>query len=1278
MDIGETTHLVATPRGSRSSRNITVNSQDSNGSSSDGSVFGRHAGTPIALCPSTGSCSSVWWCDASPSQPSIDVTDQQRMPTTTDEITIQGSEATLHDNGSCNSRPEELSRHHISSAYTLPPSRLRYSRAVPIGTKLRSSLHRQAYPDDSASVLVETRGPRPQRRICNFGAAVVILRDAWRTFFSSTGSSQRLLYLIGFFAIFFMAAMLAIAISFTRYANVGFLKLAQSLNTQADFIVNINSYSGSALEVPDNATSSSAALLDVGGSSDTRSRQQRRLTARASQPPKSVPSFYFFNFTQAAASVQQNRHWINGEAAGFATDCLCTPRLTFPGTLTRPAQGDGTGAVTLQDIPLIFIDIDREDALNIGYNFKSTFRDVMPLGSNKVVIDEMLAEALFPDTPPVLGQSRVTIELKDGQPLLTALRTMAIPPGSSLNVASQNDTERVQGNSILGADFTIVGIMPTNNMGKLLAGERKYAMFDLAALYRGFLYIDTPLTSAAASDVRARQQDPLRVQSHMHVDQLSAQQSPQLTSLATSILFRAPKMEWYTQETYEEASRRVQNWAERIYLTLGISSDFSLMPPPLPQPSSAISRAQFVIQEHQHASVASAASAPVTAQALQPQWPGTSLDLPMIYQLQFTQLYVYFFNFVVLLLIVVMSTVAGWMCSAVLEVLTHNKRPMLAGWRMLGGGRGSATTLVLVQVLLLAAPATILGLVAAQLVYLRIREMVTVPGYDMPTLLTPEAIIISASLGLLVPMLASIHPIRALLFAGSTSLKASEHEHAHRPPVTLQLAAGSKAPGTHGAAARSSLLSASLEPHIVWRAAAGFIMAAYCWVVYYLLPRALVTANFSLMFTILLFELLFSICLAFMVAFAMIVNTEFQSQQLDLQRTTPAEIKVTTGALTGSGDPIGLPIDDIERSLAQLRQSGLDIQYGYHTWSLASFYRNYTTHTAITNTGKILTTAHDVYGVTPGFLDVLQGVPLLQVNSPSAAKQQPHGLSNALLNAGPRAAITASVFSQPQSMSLQVNDQYLIQTQFNRPTTGNNTVYFPLRCAATLNSAPLFSMSEYGQTAPKASWVSLDTMAAMLRDVAGPAAPAIPASQLVAIQGLYINVHPVSQTDTVVAAIKAVLTARKQGADFARLSQQEKDIAQAQTTMSAVSSIMVALPVFLGGVSLALGMSVNVASMRREIAIVRVCGLTAWDMIWLLVCEGVVVMVTSTLIGTAVGVILGWLVGKQRSMFVGTDIPFQFPTSLFLTILGVNVAVAVVASLLPAVSAIKARSFSLR
>jgi predicted lysophospholipase L1 biosynthesis ABC-type transport system permease subunit len=113
-------------------------------------------------------------------------------------------------------------------------------------------------------------------------------------------------------------------------------------------------------------------------------------------------------------------------------------------------------------------------------------------------------------------------------------------------------------------------------------------------------------------------------------------------------------------------------------------------------------------------------------------------------------------------------------------------------------------------------------------------------------------------------------------------------------------------------------------------------------------------------------------------------------------------------------------------------------------------------------------------------------------------------------------------------------------------------------------------------------------------------------------------------------------------------------------------SICLGLAMFLCLVSLSGSMWANISEQSKEIAIFRSLGLSGWRKLLLYILESLIVVLSSSLMGCIVGIVLPWTFTSQQALLV--DFPMSIPLmplSLLTELLVSSVLVSLFSVLVP-------------
>lgn len=137
---------------------------------------------------------------------------------------------------------------------------------------------------------------------------------------------------------------------------------------------------------------------------------------------------------------------------------------------------------------------------------------------------------------------------------------------------------------------------------------------------------------------------------------------------------------------------------------------------------------------------------------------------PILENLQVYSVFSLFLNLILNIIIITMLGLSILLVYSLLMVNVETKTFEMGMFRMLGSTRVRIVQLLIFQGLFFSVPAILLGLVAAQIVAVPVTSyFASSTGVALSAWLTPTAILVSVTIGLLIPIIGAVLPIRAAL-----------------------------------------------------------------------------------------------------------------------------------------------------------------------------------------------------------------------------------------------------------------------------------------------------------------------------------------------------------------------------------------------------------------------------------------------------------------------------------------------------------------------------------
>ena len=127
-----------------------------------------------------------------------------------------------------------------------------------------------------------------------------------------------------------------------------------------------------------------------------------------------------------------------------------------------------------------------------------------------------------------------------------------------------------------------------------------------------------------------------------------------------------------------------------------------------------------------------------------------------------------------------------------------------------------------------------------------------------------------------------------------------------------------------------------------------------------------------------------------------------------------------------------------------------------------------------------------------------------------------------------------------------------------------------------------------------------------------------------------------------------------------------EELASGDQVMTIIFSVSTYIAMGLCLFSLIASMYTNIYEQSKEIAVLRALGLTAVQLEKVYVYEAFTLTAAASVMGTCIGVMVGFTMTLQRTLFTQLPISFEFPYDLMLQTLAIALVCALISSYLPA------------
>lgn len=669
-------------------------------------------------------------------------------------------------------------------------------------------------------------------------------------------------------------------------------------------------------------------------------------------------------------------------------------------------------------------------------------------------------------------------------------------------------------------------------------------------------------------------------------------------------------------------------------------------------------------------------------------FPQFDLALPILdslYSLRFVSLFLGLILSVILTILFILSTM---LIYSLLMISIETRTFELGVHRMVGMTTPGVIKMLLVQACSYSIPAWVFGLIISQvlaaLISAKIESEIEVP---VARELTGYSIFVASMLGLLIPLLAAVLPIRTALSKNLHDSLDTSH---------------SKTVGVAFSIERSSDKGFSSA----WMAC-GTGLLVFGFLIYYLLPLSLLSLNLTLFFNLffgLLLALLFGLILLslnlqhMLEKFLLKVFFWWERPQIpfivskNLVAHRQRNRKTSIMFALSLGFIIFITVAyDVQIQSARyraLQQNGQVITMGGRNSYLfdnsavtgleAAFLKNdlidswaWVTNrlgsranewssTRITNLGHAYSLSVSIYGVTsnfydvalPDFIDVAMGD---QSTGMSLSEQlyTVRGEQSVILGSSAKTFFNLNGLDGDSSFLFELS-------------SGSNIQYQRMKPLAFMNLSPRFSFTAFpGQTSTNAV-VSLPTYLEMTGGLyRSPDALAFGVVIIKPKKGITD-----SEMDRLVAALKSLGNSEFNA--YVYDSRVLGDtLAQSDAVMSLIFESATYIAMGLCLFSLMASMFTNIYEQSKEIAIIRAIGLPASAIVRIYLYEAFVLVLGASLLGMLIGALMSFTMNAQQTLFTQLPVDVPFPYQLIVLVIIGSFLCAIVASCLPARALVK-------
>ncbi|KAJ3371015.1 hypothetical protein GGF31_003745 [Allomyces arbusculus] len=666
-----------------------------------------------------------------------------------------------------------------------------------------------------------------------------------------------------------------------------------------------------------------------------------------------------------------------------------------------------------------------------------------------------------------------------------------------------------------------------------------------------------------------------------------------------------------------------------------------------------------------------------------------SVMIPILRQLDTTNQLASFVNLILSLILITLGGLSVFLVYCLLMVSVETKTFELGVLRMIGMNRTLLLLLIVMQALSYSIPALFLGLGVAQAVFGALKGKLEVfLNITMSPYLTPASIGACVGMAIVVPVLASIGPVRQAL-----SLNLHDSMDRYRPAVKMTTITVERA-------------KTSFDPLL---AIIGLVLALVGFGIYYFLPLALLTDDLPLLFniflailigmigglvvvasnflqlfetvftrvlfTVLFFEnralpplvetnlishrrrnrktsMLYALSLSFIVFLAVTAQVQISALQYDHRKNLGGDIVVFSDARVLTGLPAPIIVKDALEAYAMNNPAVL--AFAWSTYSLDDVgVASQSLQSQIGNLGRTYTGSQNIYGVSPSFFDMIPaGFLQTRGYDPHVPPYSPS--EQLYTHKGQHSAVTAAYYQD--QLHLAHYDDPVVAILRSRNGARTKRDLFPVWPLFFATAAPGFTLTAFS----RGSQDLLVSLPTFLNWTQGQYAGI---SDL-PMRAFYLKVDPKLSTRAFrqVRREVAALLGYENILDIETLLQGST---QASDALGMIFNVVTALIMVITFFSLNTSMYVNITEQAKEIGILRSLGLGRLAVMRLYFYESLILIMAAFVLGMVVGTGMSWTMSAQRAILTQSPIDSRFPWPLATIVVASSVVSAFLATVGP-------------
>lgn len=701
------------------------------------------------------------------------------------------------------------------------------------------------------------------------------------------------------------------------------------------------------------------------------------------------------------------------------------------------------------------------------------------------------------------------------------------------------------------------------------------------------------------------------------------------------------------------------------------------------------------------------------------------VDMPVLRGLQGTEMVSMFLGLILNVIIFILLFLSIVLIYSLLMISVETRTFEMGILRMIGMTRPSLVSMLLVQAFAYALPAWIIGMLIALAAYAGAATIIGgITGAAIPKLVTSTGFALSTLIGFIVPVAASILPIRSAL--GKNLQDSLDVRHNKTKAVEINLKRGEDS------------LGVSSWTHLMIGLGLSFFGA----IIYYVLPQGLISMNFSLLMNMFLFiligmllglvmvalnlqhllerslnflfffwesrgirnlvvknlvahrkrnqktSILYALSLGFIIFINIAYNIQVSSISEQKQRSAGAAMLVQGW---GSMDPTsnyipGLYNHNLEKVKSFFPEAVEDI--AWVTRNMRDAYAN-AVNVRTMNIGRWNIDVQHVYGVSPNFFRVASSDYLIVGKALNSNMDTTYlvdrlysrnGTSRVImgttykdfLGVGPGETMLIGSDSTTGTTAVGEDDSSSSSSSSTGLGSSGNLVGGATAAANVQTTQEFLASAEaFLDSAPHLAFSAFPLRKGQDIIVSLPTFNAMSGFQWTSVTEIPMSAMLLkfksgvtsAQLDRVRDWLETQLSGNQQGIWDYRTQMEPFEVANRAIAYFFTFTTVVAMAISF--FSLMSSMYTNIREQTKEIGVIRALGIPKSWVYRIYIYEAFLLVVASSMLGIAIGTVTSYTMNSQQSLFTQLPLAFKFPFLLLFTVLACSLLFALLSSWSP-------------